>query len=141
MKDPAPVRVWALLARTRQLRVERLRRALNDARASAGRAASDVASQRTALAEHDAMRRSILASCSWGGSGAALWRMTLRRHDAGKFALESALFVACDVKQKADGRVVAALHALQKEMRGLDDARERLRRLMVSLQDVGDPDD
>lgn len=141
MKDPAPVRVWALLARMRQLRVERLRRALSEARAGAERAASEVASKSAAIAEHDATRRSILASCTCGGSGAALWRMTLRRHDAGKFALESAFFGACDAKKKADEQVVAALHALQKEMRGLDDARERLRRLMASLQDAGDPDD
>ncbi|RQH09101.1 hypothetical protein [Paraburkholderia dinghuensis] len=67
--------------------------------------------------------------------------MALHRHDAGKYALESALAVACHAGERAQERVVSALHVLQKEMRGLDYAREQVRRLVAAQQDDSDPDD
>lgn len=141
MKDATQVRVWTLLARVRQLRVERARRLLNEARLGVQRAAADTAWQRNAIAEHEARRCEILAACSCGERGASLWRMALHRHDSGKFALESALAVAYHAKEKAQERVMSALHVLQKEMRGLDYARERVRRLAAARQDDSDPDD
>jgi len=141
MRDAAGLRVWALLARVRQLRVERARRRLGDARAGAQRAAEATAQQRDAIARHRALRGDILAACSGGAPGASLWRAALRRHDAGSVALDAALAVASDAEHKARQRVVAALHALQKETRGLDDARARLRRLVAEERDDHDSDD
>jgi hypothetical protein len=36
---------------------------------------------------------------------------------------------------------MTALHVLQKEMRGLDYAQERVRRLLTAQQDEADPDE
>jgi len=134
-------RVWALLARVRQLRVERARRLLGEARAGAQRAAAATARQQEAIARHRARRDEILAACSASAPGAALWRAALRRHDADGVALETALAVACDAERLAQRRVASALQALQKETRGLDDARARLRRLVSGDWDVYDSDD
>lgn len=141
MKDAAPARVWALLVRMRQLRVERVRRQLRDARSAVAQAADNVASGRQAIAEHDLRRRTILAACACGDARASLWRMALARHDAQKFALESALIAASDAHARAQKHVVAVLHALQREMRGLDYARERLRRLIAAHEDDSGADD
>ena len=141
MKDATQVRGWTLLARVRQLRVERARRLLDEARLGVQRAAADTAWQRNAIAGHEARRYEILAACSCGERGASLWRMALHRHDSSRFALESALAVACRAREKAEERVMSALHVLQKEMRGLDYARERVRCHVAALQDDSDPDD
>ncbi|MFL9961115.1 hypothetical protein PQR02_08325 [Paraburkholderia sediminicola] len=140
MKNATQLRVWTLLARVRQLRVQRARRLLNEARLGVQRAAADTAWQRNVIAEHEARRCEILAACSSGERGASLWRMALHRHDSGKFALQSALAIACHAAEKAQQRVVTALHVLQKEMRGLDYARDRYR-LIAAQQDDSDPDD
>ncbi|NKJ45243.1 hypothetical protein CIC12_00460 [Burkholderia sp. SG-MS1] len=140
MKDALQVRVWTLLTRVRQLRVERARHLLREAHLGVQRAEADTVSRENAIAEHETRRRKILAACFCGES-ASLWRMALQRHDAGKFALESALAVVCDAREKAQERVMSALYVLQKEMRGLDDARKRVRRLVVAQQEDSDPDD
>jgi hypothetical protein len=140
MKDAAGIRVWTLLARVRQLRVERVRRLLNESRDALQRAAADTASRTQAIADHGARRRDILAACSFGERRASLWRVALQRHDAGKPALESALALASDVEQRARERVRSTLHVLQKEMRGLDYARDR-RRSLIAARDDGDPED
>jgi hypothetical protein len=141
MKNPTQVRVWTLLTRVRQLRVERARRFSNEARLRVERAAADTVSRRNAITEHEARRWEILAACSSGDSGGSLWRMALQRHDSGKFVLESALAVACHANETAQQRVTTALHVLQKEMRGLDYAQERVRRLLTAQQDEADPDE
>lgn len=141
MSDGARLRVWTLLARVRALRVERARREVSDARAGARQAASRTARQRQAIAEHEAARVAILAACAGGHSSAPLWRMALKRHDGGKSGLEQALAVARDAGENAEEQVVSALHVLQREMRGLDDARERTRGLTAAQQDDGDSDD
>lgn len=140
MSDAARMRVWALLARVRELRVERARRQVSDARAGVQQAAAQVARQREAVAAHEAARVAILAACSSGNPGAPLWRMALHRHDAGKSALEQAFAAARHASENAQGEVASALHELQREMRGLDDARERTRGLAAE-QDDSDPDD
>jgi hypothetical protein len=141
MKNPTQVRVWTLLTRVRQLRVERARRLSNEAHLRLQRSAADTASQRNAIAEHEARRWEILAACSSGDSGASLWRMALHRHDSGKFVRESALAVACHANEKAQQQAITALHVLQKEMLGLDDARERVHRLLAAQHHDSDPDD
>jgi len=141
MKDAAQLRVWDMLARVRQLRVERGRRQLNEARLRVRRAQEETASQRNAIAEHDARRHGILSACSSGERDAALWRVALQRHDAGRSGLVSALAVAHRNEETARAQVMSALQALQRETLGRDDATSRLRRLVAAHQDDSDPDD
>ncbi|HTH60911.1 MAG TPA: hypothetical protein VL689_12245 [Paraburkholderia sp.] len=140
MKVAAPVRVWALLTRVRQLRVQRARRELSDAHAGVERAIAETARQQSAIAEHAARRRQILAECSLGKVGASLWRGALHRHDAGRAALDLSLALARETEGDARALVHEALHRLQKETRGLDDARDEVRRLIAARADR-DPDD
>lgn len=141
LKDGAHLRMWTLLARVRQLRVERGRRLLKAARLAVERAAADTGRQRDAIALHEARRREILAACSCGERGASLWRMALHRHDSDKSALESALAFACRAEERAQAQVVSALRVLQREMRGQDYARERVNRLVSAKHDDSDSDD
>ncbi|WP_233868909.1 hypothetical protein [Paraburkholderia adhaesiva] len=114
---------------------------MNEARIGVQQAAADIVSQRNAVAEHEVKRRAILDACSCAERGAALWRLALHRHDAGKSALVSALAVACRAEENAQKRVVSALRDLQREMRGLDYAREQVRGLVAAQQEDSDPDD
>ena len=141
MKDASPVRVWSLLVRMRQLRVERVRRQLREARSAAEHAGANTAARKQAITEHDLRRRTILAACACGDARASLWRMALVRHDSEKFALETALVAARDAETRAQKHVVSVLHALQREMRGLDFARERVRRLLAAQDDDSGIDD
>ncbi|MPW16739.1 hypothetical protein GCT13_07260 [Paraburkholderia sp. CNPSo 3157] len=65
----------------------------------------------------------------------------MHRHDAGRFALEEALAVALRAERLAEVQVVSASRALQREMFGAADARERGRRLKAAQQEGGDPED
>jgi hypothetical protein len=141
MRGAAQLRLWTLLARVRQLRVERRRRLMNEARIHAQRAAAETARQRNAIGQHEARRCEILAACAYGDRGATLWRMALHRHDSGRFALEEALAVALQAERLAEAQVVSASRALQREMAGADDARERGRRLKTAQQEGCDPED
>jgi hypothetical protein len=141
MKDAAQLRMWRLLARVRQLRVERGRRLLNEARLRVQRAQEETAQQRNAIAEHAVRRREILSACASGDRSASLWRMALHRHDADKSGLVSALAVAQRDEEAAQAKVMSAFHVLQRETVGRDDAKSRLRRLVAAQQDDSDPDD
>lgn len=141
MKDAAAARAWALLARVRQLRVERARRLLSEAQAGLRRAADDTARRRDALAAHHAARGDIVRACAFGARGAGLWRAALQRHDAGRPALDAALGAARDAQARAHERLAAARQQLHRAMRRQDDARERVRGFAAARREDSDPDD
>ena len=141
MKDRRQLHLWTVLARVRQLRVERGRRRLSEAREQVRRAAAETAQREAALAAHAARRGEIVAACARGNVAAALWRLALRRHDGEKPALEAELAGARGAQQAAQDRVRPAVHALQKGTMARDEAREQVRQLRSAVLDQGEADD
>ncbi|ALL66368.1 cyclin pho80-like protein [Paraburkholderia caribensis MBA4] len=137
MKNGEHVRLWTVLTRVRQIRVERKRRLLNEARIEVERAAADAERKRATIALHDERRVEILLACRFPDRTASLWRTALHRHDARKIELEDALAAAVHVKQLTEAEVVYASGALQREMYGESDARKRSRRLKLLQKDSG----
>jgi hypothetical protein len=131
----AGLKLWRLLVRVRQLRVERKRRALADAQRAAQRADEDAMQRRAALQLHEAQRSRILESCGHDKQAARLWRDTLRWHDARKDALYRALVGAMQGQRAAAADVSRASTSLQREMMGQQDAQTRVRRLNAALRD------
>ena len=129
-----------MLARVRQLRVERKRRLLNEARKEVRRAVADIERKEAVIAQHETRRVEILSACEPRDSATSLWRAALHRHDAGRQALEEALADAVRAGQLRAVEAASAARALHREMHGETDAHERSRRLKRE-QKGGDAED
>ena len=133
--------MWTVLAHVRRRRVERRRRVLNTARLEMERATAITARKREAVERHHARRGEILAACASGDGAALLWRIALQKHVDGRAALVDALSNALNAEQVAEAKLAASSHALQREMRGEEDARARVRRLKKERQNHDDSGD
>lgn len=140
MKHAAHIRLWTMLTRVRQLRVERKRRLLNEARMEARRAVADIERKEAVIAQHETRRVEILSACGPRDRATSLWRAALHRHDADRPALEEALADAVRAGQLRAVEAASAARTLQREMLGEIDARERSRRLKRE-QNEGDAED
>ncbi|MFM0556789.1 hypothetical protein P0D69_38350 [Paraburkholderia sediminicola] len=141
MSDARQMRLWIVLAHVRRLRVERRRRILNAARLEMERSAANTAAKREAIARHQARCSEIIAVCTSGNRAAPLWRIALQKHVDERVALVAALSNALSAEQLAEAKAAASSHALQREMRGEEDARARVRRLKAARQKDDDSDD
>ncbi|CAB3767912.1 hypothetical protein [Paraburkholderia humisilvae] len=126
-------RLWRLLARVRELRVQRKRRTLNAARDALQRADALVDQRRAEITRHELQRRSILQLCGHDKRIGRLWRDALRWHDERTPALHRALALAIHEQAAAAGNVSKASMQLQRETIGRDDAIERARRFKAAL--------
>ncbi|APR37357.1 hypothetical protein [Paraburkholderia sp. SOS3] len=127
--------LWRLLARVRELRLERRRRALNAARDGLHQADARLEQRREEIRRHDAQRESILQSCGHDKRGGRLWREALRWHDERTPELHRALAFAIRERSAAADQVTKASTQLQRETIGRDDALERARRFKAALLD------
>ncbi|GAB7527229.1 hypothetical protein [Paraburkholderia sp. 2C] len=127
--------LWRLLARVRELRVERKRRALNIARDGLQRAEMQVDLRREAIRHHGAQRTVILQSCGYDKRTGRLWAAALRLHDGRTPELQRALAQAMRERSGAAEKVTKASAELQRETIGRDDAVERARRFKAALSD------
>jgi hypothetical protein len=127
--------LWRMLARVRELRVERKRRALNATREVLRHAETQVSLRRAEIEQHGEQRRRILQSCGYDKPTGRLWREALRWHDNRTPTLHRALALAIREREHASNEVAKASAQLQRETIGRDDAVMRARRLRAASRD------
>jgi hypothetical protein len=129
------VRVWRLLVRVRQLRIERRRRDLANARERLRQTLDELAARRAEVEQHAIQRAQILRLCGHGQRHGWLGRAMLHEHVKRTAVLEVALADAILKQEAALAEVQGASTLLQREMRGHEDAQARVQRLRSSQTD------
>jgi hypothetical protein len=129
----AELRLWKMLAKVREIRLARARRALALARATLTEATLGVERVRAALDEHRRQQDEVLDFCRHDERAGANWHRTLRAHLARTPVLERTLNDAQRALHAARAELARAVQRCERAQFRIDDAGKRIAEARRSL--------